>query len=734
MKPLLRARLQSRRSRGFTLACDDDATIRVTALQPDLVRVTLLRGGEVRQQRTWSVPACGESDTPWAGRARLDDSSWPAVPVELTATEAELSLATQAMRLTVRLDPLRMDWALSDGTTFASDREIQPYFLGQKTHAFRHAMARRPGDRYYGAGDKTGPLDLYGRRLRCAMRDSLGYDPQRGDPLYKNWPFLIVRDGPSGVSHGIFYDNGAEGCFDLGCEHDNYFGRYRYYEAEDGDLDFYMLLGPRLRDVTPKFVALTGRTALQPRWSLGFAQTAMGLADAPDAQAQIRGVIEKAKEHEIPLSAFHFGSGYTSIGPKRYVFTWNFSKFPEPKALMRDFAEAGVKVVANVKPCLLDDHPQYRDVAARGAFIAGAAAEAPLKSQFWDGEGAHLDFTNPLAIQWWQEGLTNELLGYGVDAGWNDNNEYGLGDDEATSAGFGEPTPLSLLRPVQALLMTRATREAQLAAKPRERPFTITRAGGPGIQRYAQTWSGDNTTGWDSLKWNLRTGLGMSLSGLYNIGHDIGGFAGPTPDPELLIRWTQAGVLHPRFLMNSWKPDNVTTSPWLHAEALPAIREALRLRLRLMPYLYSAMHAAHEAHIPVLAPTFVLFEEDPACFADADALMFGPSLLGCARHVAGLTRSRGLSAARPGVLARLLDGRSSRARADRGRRSAAGAPAAARARGRDRRDHRRRERLFASARRTLARAARLPRRTLGAIERGASTRTTGLHSMGRSRR
>ena len=63
------------------------------------------------------------------------------------------------------------------------------------------------------------------------MRDSLGYDPERGDPLYKNWPFLIVRDGPSGVSHGIFYDNGAEGCFDLGCEHDNYFGRYRYYEA-----------------------------------------------------------------------------------------------------------------------------------------------------------------------------------------------------------------------------------------------------------------------------------------------------------------------------------------------------------------------------------------------------------------------------------------------------------------------------------------------------------------------
>jgi alpha-glucosidase len=270
--------------------------------------------------------------------------------------------------------------------------------------------------------------------------------------------------------------------------------------------------------------------------------------------------------------------------------------------------------------------PLWRGRGGRG-FIAGGGDHAPLKSQFWDGEGAYVDFTNPAGIAWWKAGLTHEVLDYGVDAGWNDNNEYGLWDDEATSAGFGEPTPLALMRPVQALLMTRATREAELAAKPNVRPFAVTRAGGPGLQRYAQTWSGDNTTSWDSLKWNFRTGLGMSLSGMFNIGHDIGGFAGPLPDPELLIRWTQAGLLHPRFLMNSWKADGVTTSPWLYPEALPAIRNALRLRLQLMPYLYSAMVWAHEAHVAVLAPTFVAFEDDPACFADADAAMFGPCLL-----------------------------------------------------------------------------------------------------------
>jgi alpha-glucosidase len=547
--------------------------------------------------------------------------------VDITHNDAEAILATEAMRLTIKLDCLRIDWALPDGTVFAQDREIQPYFVGQKGNAFRHAMARRQGDHYYGAGDKTGALDLNGRRLRLAMRDSLGYDPKTGDPLYKNWPFLIVRDGPSAVSYGLFYDNYAEASFDLGCEHDNYFGLYRSYEAEDGDLDFYLFLGPRLKDVTPKFLELTGRTALPPRWSLGFAQTAMGLADSPDAQVEIEAFIQKAVQHDIPLSAFHFGSGYTSIGKKRYVFNWNFTKFPDPKGLMRDFAEAGVKVVANLKPCLLDDHPRYGDVAASGGFIVGEGDKTPLKSQFWDGEGAHLDFTNRAAVQWWRDGLTNQVLDYGVDAGWNDNNEYGLWDDAATCAGFGEPVALSLIRPVQALLMTRATLEAQVAAKPEERPFTVTRAGCPGIQRYAQTWSGDNTTSWDSLKWNLRTGLGMSLSGMLNIGHDIGGFAGPVPGPELLIRWTQIGVLHPRFIMNSWKPGDAATSPWLHPEAMPAIREALRLRLRLMPYLYSAMQAAHRAHRPVLTPTFVHFEDDPDCFADCDAFMFGSSLM-----------------------------------------------------------------------------------------------------------
>jgi hypothetical protein len=154
------------------------------------------------------------------------------------------------------------------------------------------------------------------------------------------------------------------------------------------------------------------------------------------------------------------------------------------------------------------------------------------------------------------------------------------------------------------------------------------------------------------------------------------------------------------------------------AEALPAIREALRLRLHLTPYLYSAMHAAHEAHIPVLTPTFVLFEDDPACFTDADALMFGPSLLAAPVASPG---SRAVEVYLPGGPECWRDFWTGAVYAP-GQTVVVEAPLESlpllAARGRDRRDHRRRERLFASARRTLARAARLPRRTLAAIERG----------------
>jgi alpha-glucosidase len=623
MKPIRRAHLAEPTPRGVRLDCGGGISCRVSFLLPDLARVIYLRDARPAAPRTWMVPAHGASDTPWEGRDRLDESAWPESEHERSDHGATIVLSTRALRLTIALDPFTLTWALPDGRVFARERATHATSLGAK--GIRHAFARGERDRFYGLGDKTGALDLSGRRLRTAMMDSLGFDPERGDPLYKHWPFLIAHDGGTAVAHGIFYDNMAQATFDLGCEHDNYFGRYRVYEAAGGDLDYYVFPGPGIADVTRKFLELTGRPALPPRWSLGFAQTAMALADSPDAQARMEGFIARCAAEQIPISAFHFGSGYTSIGRRRYVFTWNRDKFPDPQALLAKFHAAGMRVVANIKPCLLDDHPRYPEAKSAGAFVTDKDGQ-PALAPFWDGEGAHIDFSSRAGLAFWQQALSEQVLGFGVDAAWNDNNEYSFANDDAVCQNFGAPTPLDLTRPLQPLLMTRASLEEQRRHTPLERPFSVSRAGCPGIQRYAQTWSGDNSTSWRSLKWNLRTGLQMAMSGMSNIGHDIGGFSGPVPEAELLVRWTQAGVLHPRFLMNSWKPDGIYTSPWLHPEATPLIREAIRLRYRLMPYLYSLMHAACAGEGP-LRPTFVAFPEDARCFDDCDDLMLGPFLL-----------------------------------------------------------------------------------------------------------
>jgi alpha-glucosidase len=625
VRPLGDARFAGRTPGGAMFELDAGWRCRLFVLAGDLVRVLFLRNDTLKEPRTWMVAPNGR-DVAWEGHDRLDVSRFACPAFDLAQHEGEVTIATGEAGVRVRLRPFGLAWSFR-GVPFADDRVSQPYGYDERNGTVRHAMLRRLDDRYFGLGDKTGPLDKHGRRFRTVALDALGYDGESSDPLYKHWPFLIARDHASGIAYGQFYDSLAPMTFDLGCEHDNYHGFYRYAEVQDGDLDCYVFPGPRVRDVVRKFTELTGRMAFGPRWSLGYANTAMALADAPDAQAQLAAFCDRLLEHDIPISSFHFGSGYTTIGTRRYVFTWNRDKFPDPQAALGRFAQQRIRTVANIKPCLLTDHPAFAGVASRGGFVRNARDATPCLAPFWDGEGAYVDFTNPQGIRWWQDGLTRQVLDVGFDAGWNDNNEYGIFDAAGESHGFGTAIPIQRSRPLHALLMTRATAEAQRAHRLDERVFTVTRAGPPGIQRYAQTWSGDNTTSWKMLRWNIRMGLTMSLSGMFNTGHDVGGFFGPVPDAELLVRWVQNGAFSPRFIMNSWKPGGVFNSPWLHPGVLPLVRDAIRFRYRLLPYLYALYRRAAMHGEPMLRPTFFDFESDPRTFVDGDDCMLGPNLL-----------------------------------------------------------------------------------------------------------
>jgi alpha-glucosidase len=610
----------------------DQGDLRLVFLSDTMARVTWNPKAGYREPRTWSIAPVAGQDVPWQGRERDDLSGFqrPAVTHSPTASDTQL----QTARLRARLlagegQALRIEWSCTrSGHTLQSDRATSAYLHEQRSGLLRHCVQRDPKEHYFGLGDKTGPLNLHGRRLRCLGQDSLGYDPKGGDPLYKHWPFLLTRT-VHGQWTGIYYDTLSASTFDLGCEHDNYHGFFRTTEIDDGDLDYYLMVGDTPAEVIAQYVQLIGGTAVPPRWTLGFAQTAMGLADAPDAQQQLTRFVDQCVQHRIPISAFHYGSGYSSRGKQRYVFTWNRSKFPDPPAINQKFHDAGMRLVANLKPCLLDDHPAYAELKAQGAFIAHTGTDKPVVEPFWDGQGSHLDFTREPAVRWWQSQLKAQILDMGIEVGWNDNNEYAIQAEDAYSQAWGLDLPIHRSRPLHALLMTRATYEAQQAAGSQQHDsnFTVTRAGPPGIQRYAQTWSGDNSTDWANLKWNIRTGLQMSLSGMFNIGHDVGGFFGPVPDPELFVRWVQACSLNPRMVMNSWKEGGVSNVPWMHDEVLEAVRAAIRLRYRLLPYLWQCFEQACSVHVPIIRPTFYNFPGDAQCLEDCDEFMLGEHLL-----------------------------------------------------------------------------------------------------------
>jgi alpha-glucosidase len=627
MTPVSSALLDHVDAHGARLVFADGARVEIQILEAALVRVRLQPAGGYKEPRTWAIAPAPGPDVPWEGRARdaLDGFSCPAAQVQ-RHDNGDATLSTGALSVRVRPHPLGLEWSDASGRVFTRDRPSFAYGRSERTGAVRHYLERDRAERYYGLGDKTGPLNLHGRRLRTLALDSLGYDPEHGDPLYKHWPFVLTR-AASGKWWGIYYDTLATCTFDLGQEHDNYHDLFRSVEIDDGDLDYYLMAGDSPAEVIAAFVRLIGGTALPPRWTLGYAQTAMGLADAPDAQNQLQNFLERIQAEGIPCSAFHYGSGYSSRGKRRYVFTWNASKFPDPKALNAKYHAAGVQLVANIKPCLLDDHPDYEAVRAFGGFIHDSATGAPVMEQFWDGIGAHLDFSHPATVAWWQERLRAQVLDYGIDVGWNDNNEYAVMDDAAACHGFGNPLPLHRARPLHGHLMTRASFEAQKAHAPNEPVFSVTRGGGPGIQRYAQTWSGDNTTSWRTLRWNIRTGLQMAISGMFNTGHDVGGFAGPVPEPELFARWVQACCLNPRMVMNSWKADGTVNVPWLHPSVTPHVAAAIRLRYTLIPYMWSLFERAHAAHQPVIRPTFYDFPDDEACYEDSDDFMLGDALL-----------------------------------------------------------------------------------------------------------
>ena len=503
-----------------------------------------------------------------------------------------------------------------------------------------HTVRRGDSDSYYGFGEKAGLLNKLHRRMRMHNVDTYDYDAEKTDPLYKHIPFYIKLDNSSSVAHGMYYNNSWTSEFDVGAEHSNYWGKQTSFSADGGELDWFFINGPDIPAIIERYTDLTGKTVMPPRYSLGYLGSTMYYTELDeDSDAAILGFVQRAGAEGIPCDGFHMSSGYsTGDSGKRYVFNWNNKRVRNPKQFIADGLALGAEMVPNIKPGMLTSHPYFAEFSARDAYIRNSADDGVSIDRFWGGNAGFVDFTGEAGRAIWFEKLKRDYIDYGITAIWNDNCEYEINDSDSICAAEGLTGKVSAYRPLMPTLMGLMAQRAVRSARPDKRPFVVNRAGFAGIQRYASTWSGDNGTSWHNLKYGVPIMLGMSLSGVANQGSDIGGFAGPAPEPELFVRWVQHGVLQPRFCIHSCNNDNTVTEPWMYPRYTSYIRAAIKLRYRLVPYLYSLMHEAATTGAPVARPYLYEFQGDVSARDESFSYLLGSSLLVACVLEKGATR------------------------------------------------------------------------------------------------
>lgn len=550
----------------------------------------------------------------------------------LTDGDCEAVIQGRELKVVVEKDPFRICVYDREGTQIHGDI-VDLAYQEDSNHRRIHTSEISAGDCFYGFGEKSGEFNKAQKFMGMSPKDAMGYNPKETDSLYKHIPFYIKLNKDTKKAVGYFYHNTYECDFDMGREKSNYWKMHSRYRTDGGDIDLFLISGPSIRQIVERYTDLTGKSAMLPRCALGYLGSSMYYPELDqDCDDAITEFIDTTKEEGIPVDGFQLSSGYCTVetdkGIKRCVFTWNKKRFKDPKDFFAQMKKRGITVTPNVKPGILLIHPMLEEMKNKGMFVKASDSDEPGVGTWWGGKGVFADFTNPETRKNWKALLREHVLEYGTSSVWNDNCEYDSMVDKDCRCDFeGKGGTIGQLKSVMSNIMCHITDEAVHETFKNTRPYIVCRSGHCGIQRYAQTWAGDNLTCWDALKYNIATILGMSLSGVANQGCDIGGFYGPAPEGELFLRWIQNGIFQPRFSIHSTNTDNTVTEPWMYGDLKEDIRHAIEFRYQLSPYLYSLTARAHESGLPIMEPMCSAFQNDPKCYEEGVDFMFGDSLL-----------------------------------------------------------------------------------------------------------
>ena len=369
-------------------------------------------------------------------------------------------------------------------------------------------------------------------------------------------------------------------------------------------VDLYLFPAANLDDWLRDDAEVTGFAPAPPIWSFGYMQSRWGWQD----RHYIEDTLRHFRQDQLPVDVFIIDfEWYTKFpdygvppqGQDNFVdFTWNPALFDDPAKQIATYLQLGVHTIGIRKP-RLGNTANLQMARAAGWIVPPSGKMDNIATR-------NLDYARPQVRNYWQEN-NRKFIDAGMAAFWNDEGE--LAYTEYSYWNLAEKTLLA-------------------QEKPAARFFSINRSFSPGLQRFgAAVWTGDIESDWATLARTPGELLAMGLSGIPYSACDIGGYGGADTSPELFTRWMEAGVFFPVMRSHS-SHDSKPHFPWLYgAESEAAVRRALDLRYRLIPYDDSLAHETEKTGVPLMRPLVLEFPTDPDVANKTDEWLMGRGLL-----------------------------------------------------------------------------------------------------------
>jgi alpha-glucosidase len=474
--------------------------------------------------------------------------------------------------------------------------------------------------------------------------------------------FLLVRDGST--CFGLFVDFPGKVYYDIGYTRHDLFS----FHTETSDYDLYLLSGGNENAICKEFRTLIGRSYIPPRWAFGLAQSRWGYKTEED----VREVARQYKEHDLPLDMICMDIEYM----QDYAdFTVNKERFPDLAKLSADLKAQGIRLVPIIDAGVRIDpnDPTCTEGVEKGYFCKKADG-TPFVAAVWPGKAYFADFLRPEVREWFGHKY-KALTDCGIEGFWNDMNEpslfysperlraflndmaalrekdnieqeeffprvvggaMGLMNSPADYASFyhevdGQKVRHDQVHNLYGGSMTRAAGEAFADLRPGQRTLLYSRSSFIGSHRYSGIWLGDNNSSWAQLLANIQMMPSVQMCGFLYSGADLCGFSSDTT-PDLALRWLEFGLLTP-LMRNHSAVGTRMQEYYRFPEVLPAVRNMIRLRYALLPYLYSEFMKAALENTSYFRPLAFDYPDDPDAREVEDQLLLGEGLMAAPVYV-----------------------------------------------------------------------------------------------------